>query len=128
MDMIRQIIQEPEVGTVYKGTVKRIEKFGAFVEVLPGKDGLLHISEIANYRVRSVEDELQLGQEIDVKLMEIDSQGRLNLSRKVLLPREDVDENRNSGHQQDRGNRDNGRRDDHRGGNHGPRGNDNRHN
>ncbi|PJB81477.1 MAG: polyribonucleotide nucleotidyltransferase [Acidobacteria bacterium CG_4_9_14_3_um_filter_49_7] len=128
MDMIRQIIQEPEVGTVYKGTVKRIEKFGAFVEVLPGKDGLLHISEIANYRVRSVEDELQLGQEIDVKLMEIDSQGRLNLSRKVLLPREDGDENRNSGHQQDRGNRDNVRRDDHRGGSHGPRGNDHRHN
>ncbi len=128
MEMIQQIIQEPEVGTVYKGTVKRIEKFGAFVEVLPGKDGLLHISEIANYRVRSVEDELQLGQEIEVKLMEIDSQGRLNLSRKVLLPREEGDEQRSNDHRSEGGSRDHGRRDDHRGNNRGPRGGGNRQN
>ncbi len=129
MQMIQQIIEEPEVGRVYKGTVKRIEKFGAFVEVLPGKDGLLHISEIANYRVRSVEDELQLGQEIEVKLMEIDSQGRLNLSRKVLLPREEGDVSRDN-HRNDRGDRhDHRRRDDHsRGGNREPRGGDNRRN
>lgn len=112
ISMVEAIVKDPEVGKVYTGTVKRIERFGAFVEIMPGKDGLLHISEIAHYRVRSVEDELKLGQEIEVKLVEIDSQGRLNLSRKVLLPRDDNeggddrgrDDNRHGGRRDDRRN------------------------
>ena len=75
INMIKAITAEPEIGRIYMGKVKRIEKFGAFIEIMPGKDGLLHISEIANYRVRAVEDELQLGQEVEVKLVEVDSQG-----------------------------------------------------
>jgi polyribonucleotide nucleotidyltransferase len=78
--MIKMVIEEPEVGRVYQGTVKRLMDFGAFVEILPGKEGLVHISKLARDRVNHVEDVLQLNQEIPVKLMEIDRQGRLNLS------------------------------------------------
>ncbi len=127
INMIKAITAEPEVGKIYMGTVKRIEKFGAFVEIMPGKDGLLHISEIANYRVRAVEDELQMGQELEVKLVEVDSQGRLNLSRKVLLP--DADPNAESRPRPPRNNdrdRRNDRRFDRKDNNRGPRGNDNR--
>ena len=88
--MIELLVKEVEVGEIYEGTVKRIEKFGAFVEVLPGKDGLVHISELAHERVRQVEDVLSLGDVIAVKVMEIDSQGRINLSRKAVLPNEQV--------------------------------------
>ena len=92
IDMIRrakQIIEDLtrdiEVGQIYEGTVRRIEKFGAFVEVAKGKDGLVHISELAKERVKQVEDVLQLGDVVRVKVIEIDKQGRINLSRKVLL-------------------------------------------
>ena len=68
--------------------VKRIEKFGAFLEIFPGKDGLLHISEIAEERTKAVEDVLKLGDEIFVKVIEIDNQGRVNLSRKIVLKEE----------------------------------------
>jgi polyribonucleotide nucleotidyltransferase len=74
-----------EVGTVYNGTVVRITNFGAFVELAPGKDGLVHISKLAKERVNKVEDVVQVGDKISVKVMEIDSQGRINLSRKALL-------------------------------------------
>ncbi|OFX90151.1 MAG: polyribonucleotide nucleotidyltransferase [Bacteroidetes bacterium GWF2_33_16] len=85
---IKGIIEVPEVGQVYKGVVKSIVAFGAFVEILPGKDGLLHISEIDWKRLEKVEDALKEGQEIEVKVIEIDQRsGKLKLSRKVLLPR-----------------------------------------
>ncbi len=78
----------PEVGEIYEGKVKAIMPFGAFVEVLPGKDGLLHISEIKWDRVDNVEDVLEVGEEIKVKLIEIDKKtGKYRLSRKVLLPK-----------------------------------------
>jgi len=73
---------------VYEGKVKRIEKFGAFVEILPGKEGLVHISQLANERVDRVENVVHIGDTITVKVTEIDSQGRINLSRKALLKKE----------------------------------------
>jgi len=79
-DLVKQIIEEPEEGRVYNGRVKRILDFGAFVEILPGKEGLVHISKLSRERVQSVEDVLELNQEIPVKLLEIDRMGRLNLS------------------------------------------------
>jgi len=84
--MIENIVREVEVGETYLGTVKRIEKFGAFVEVLPGKEGLVHISQLAHERVAKVEDVVAVGDQIMVKVTEIDSQGRVNLSRKATLP------------------------------------------
>ena len=86
--MIEDLVREVEVGQVYTGNVKRIEKFGAFVEVLPGKDGLVHISELEHRRVAQVEDVLKIGDVVEVKVIEIDNQGRINLSRKVLLPKD----------------------------------------
>lgn len=87
-EKIKRIVAIPEIGEVYHGVVKNITTFGAFVEVLPGKDGLLHISEIDHKRLDKVESVLQVGDEIDVKLIDIDSKtGKLKLSRKVLLPK-----------------------------------------
>lgn len=80
--MIEEITTDPEVGTIYAGKVVRITDFGAFVQFLPGKEGLVHISQIANYRVTSVRDELTEGQEVKVKLIEVDRQGRVRLSIK----------------------------------------------
>mgnify|MGYP006290547561 CR=1 FL=1 len=77
---IREMIAEPEVGKIYHGKVKRILDFGAFVEILPGREGLVHISKLSRDRVEKVTDVLQVDQEIDVKLVEIDRMGRLNLS------------------------------------------------
>lgn len=89
LDRINAIVAIPEVGKVYKGKVKSIVPFGAFVEIIPGKDGLLHISEIDWKRVENVEDVLKEGEIIEVKLIEMDSKsGKLKLSRKVLLPKE----------------------------------------
>ncbi|WP_374019868.1 polyribonucleotide nucleotidyltransferase [Paenibacillus thiaminolyticus] len=84
-DMIEAIVKEVVVGEVYTGTVKRIEKFGAFVEILPGKEGLVHISQMAAERIAKVEDVASIGDKIEVKVVEIDQQGRINLSRRVLL-------------------------------------------
>lgn len=78
-DMVQGIIEDPEVGKVYNGTVKRITDFGAFVEILPGKDGLLHISKIAKRRINKVEDVLSVGDTLFVRLDEIDRMGRINL-------------------------------------------------
>lgn len=83
--IIEDIVREVVVGQMYLGKVKRIEKFGAFVEIFSGKDGLVHISELAEERVGKVEDVLALGDEILVKVTEIDKQGRVNLSRKAVL-------------------------------------------
>ncbi len=77
----------PKVGDEFDGKVVKIMEFGAFVEFLPGKDGLVHISQLAWARVNRVEDVVTLGDTIKVRLMEIDDQGRFNLSHKVTLPR-----------------------------------------
>ncbi|MBT2570177.1 polyribonucleotide nucleotidyltransferase [Planococcus sp. ISL-110] len=83
--MIENIVREAKVGEYYEGKVKRIEKFGAFVELFTGKDGLLHISEIQEERTKEVEDVLKMDQIVQVKVIEIDRQGRVNLSRKIVL-------------------------------------------
>ncbi|PEJ29679.1 polyribonucleotide nucleotidyltransferase [Bacillus pseudomycoides] len=86
--IIEDIVREVQVGEIYLGKVKRVEKFGAFVGLFSGKDGLVHISELALERVGKVEDVVKIGDEISVKVIEIDKQGRVNLSRKVLLKEE----------------------------------------
>lgn len=83
--IIEDIVREVEVGQMYLGKVKRIEKFGAFVELFSGKDGLVHISELAEERIGKVEDVVSIGDEILVKVTEIDKQGRVNVSRKAVL-------------------------------------------
>ncbi|ULG75177.1 polyribonucleotide nucleotidyltransferase [Macrococcus brunensis] len=85
VQIIENIVREAVVGEVYHATVKRIEKFGAFVEIFPGKDALVHISQLAHERVNKVEDVIKMGDQFDVKVTEIDRQGRVNASRKVLL-------------------------------------------
>ena len=82
---IESITAEAEVGKTYTGTVARIVDFGAFVTILPGKDGLVHISQIANERVENVSDYLKEGQEIQVKVLDVDARGRIKLSIKELL-------------------------------------------
>ena len=84
-DLIESLVAVPEVGKTYTGKVKKITNFGAFVEILPGKEGLLHISEIEHRRINRVEDVLKVGDEVIVKLIKIDPQGKLDLSRKALL-------------------------------------------
>lgn len=88
--IIEGIVREVIVGETYLGTVKRIEKFGAFVEILPGKDGLVHISQLSTERVAKVEDAVAIGDKIMVKVTEIDNMGRVNLSRKAMLTAEQV--------------------------------------
>ena len=83
--MIEDIVREVEVGQVYTGRVTRLMKFGAFVEVLPGKEGLCHISQLAKHRVEKVEDVVQVGDQLQVKVVEIDDKGRINLSHKAVL-------------------------------------------
>ena len=84
---IKMIVAIPEKGEIYKGKVKSITSFGAFVEIMPGKEGLLHISEISWNRLQTVEEELQEGQEVEVKLLDMDRDGKMKLSRRVLLPK-----------------------------------------
>jgi polyribonucleotide nucleotidyltransferase len=86
---IRNIASKPEVGEIYEGKVKSIMPFGAFVEIMPGKDGLLHISEIDHRRIETMDGIFNVGDEVRVKLLDVDKQGKLKLSRKVLLPRPD---------------------------------------
>ncbi|MFN7250790.1 MAG: polyribonucleotide nucleotidyltransferase [Anaerobacillus sp.] len=83
--IIEDIVREVQVGETYLGTVKRIEKFGAFVEIFKGKDGLVHISQLSEERVNKVEDVIAIGDQILVKVTEVDNQGRVNLSRKAVL-------------------------------------------
>ncbi|MDY0280601.1 MAG: polyribonucleotide nucleotidyltransferase [Salinivirgaceae bacterium] len=92
LQMIRDIVGVPEVGTIYKGKVKSIQAYGAFVEITPNRDGLLHISEVEWRRLDKVEEVLKVGDVIDVKLIEIDKNGKLKLSRKVLLPKPETKE------------------------------------
>ncbi|MBI3597597.1 MAG: polyribonucleotide nucleotidyltransferase [Nitrospirae bacterium] len=85
MEMIGKITEEVEVGKIYKGKVVKIMDFGAFVEILPGTDGLVHISQLAEHRVNRVQDEVKEGDEILVKVLEVDKQGKIRLSRKEVL-------------------------------------------
>jgi polyribonucleotide nucleotidyltransferase len=85
-DMVSRIVEEVEVGKTYLGTVRKIMDFGAFVEVLPGTDGLVHISQLAHHRVKSVSDEVAEGDQILVKVLEVDRQGKIRLSRKETMP------------------------------------------
>lgn len=84
---IKAIASKPEVGEIYEGKVKSIMPFGAFVEIMPGKDGLLHISEIDHRRIETMDGIFQIGDEVRVKLLDVDKQGKLKLSRKALLPK-----------------------------------------
>ena len=85
LQIIKTIAMDPEVGAIYKGRVTRLMNFGAFVEIAPGKEGLVHISKLENHRVNRVEDVVNVGDEIFVKVTEIDQQGRINLSRKDAM-------------------------------------------
>ena len=93
IDMINQVTKDVEVGEMYLGKVTRIVPFGAFIEILNGKEGLVHISNIAWERINKVEDVLSIGEEVLVKVTEIDNQGRINLSRKAALPKEESKNN-----------------------------------
>ncbi|WP_062105032.1 polyribonucleotide nucleotidyltransferase [Bacillus niameyensis] len=93
--IIEDLVREVEVGQMYLGKVKRIEKFGAFVELFPGKDGLVHISQLDEQRVNKVEDVVSIGDEILVKVIEIDNQGRVNVSRKVVLKEQKEQQQKN---------------------------------
>lgn len=108
---IKMIVAVPEKGEIYKGKVKSITTFGAFIEIMPGKEGLLHISEISWNRLKTVEEELQEGQEVEVKLLDMDRDGKMKLSRRVLLPKPEGYVER-----PERSNEDRPRRDDNRGG------------
>ncbi|MFA5570596.1 MAG: polyribonucleotide nucleotidyltransferase [Sphaerochaetaceae bacterium] len=90
LDLVKSIVEEPEVGRIYQGTVKRIMDFGAFIEILPGKEGLCHISKLSKKRVQNVGDVLELNQVVPVKLLEIDRMGRLNLSYVDALEQEEA--------------------------------------
>lgn len=92
IQMIRDLTREIEIGEIYTGKVVRTTDFGAFIELLPGKDGMVHISELANYRVPSVEDEVKVGDDVTVMVIEVDSTGRVRLSRRALLSDGDGDE------------------------------------
>ncbi|NCB64284.1 MAG: S1 RNA-binding domain-containing protein, partial [Clostridia bacterium] len=83
--LIEVIVNDPTIGDIFKGRVTRLMTFGAFVEFAPGKEGLVHISKLDNKRVEKVEDVVKVGDEIMVKVTEIDSQGRINLSRKDAM-------------------------------------------
>jgi len=84
-EMIRALTEEPEIGRVYTGTVRRVTDFGAFVEILPGTDGLVHVSQLADYHVPSVEDVVHVGDEIMVMVIDIDAENKIRLSRRAVL-------------------------------------------
>ncbi len=87
MGIIEEIVKVAKIGEVYDGKVVRIEKFGCFVELWPGTDGLCHVSKLAHHRVANVEDVVKMGQTLKVKVIGIDERGRIDLSHKALLPR-----------------------------------------
>ena len=85
ISMIERLTEVPEIGKVYTGTIRRVESYGAFAEILPGTDGLIHISELAPYRVRETSDIVKEGDEVEVKVIDIDDTGRVRLSRKAVI-------------------------------------------
>ncbi len=90
IEIIESLTQEPEVGKVYRGKVRRVEPYGAFVEILPGQDGLVHISELAPYRVRQTTDVVKEGDEVTVKIIAVDPMGKIKLSRRQALSKEEL--------------------------------------
>ena len=92
LEKIKAMVEEPEVGSIYTGTVKRVENYGAFVEFLPGAEGMVHVSQLADYHVKSVEEEVSVGDEIMVMVINIDGTGRVRLSRQAVLEGWDVEE------------------------------------
>jgi polyribonucleotide nucleotidyltransferase len=86
LEIIKGLTTEPEVGNVYKGTVTRVADFGAFIEILPGTDGLLHVSEMAHHRVEKVTDVMKEGDPVEVKVLSVDRDGKIRLTRRELLP------------------------------------------
>jgi polyribonucleotide nucleotidyltransferase len=89
IEIIKGLTEDPEVGRVYEGRVVKLMDFGAFVNILPGKDGLVHISQLADKRVEKVSDVVKLDDKVRVKLIDIDAQGRLNLSMKAAADKKD---------------------------------------
>ncbi len=85
VEMIKALTEDPEIGKIYTGTVKRLTDFGAFVEILPGRDGLVHVSQLADYHVPSVEDVVHVGDEIMVMVVDIDAEDKIRLSRRAVL-------------------------------------------
>jgi polyribonucleotide nucleotidyltransferase len=92
LEKIKAMVEEPELGQIYTGTVKRVENYGAFVEFLPGTEGMVHVSQLADYHVKSVEEEVSVGDEIMVMVINIDGTGRVRLSRQAVLEGWDVEE------------------------------------
>jgi polyribonucleotide nucleotidyltransferase len=93
-DAIEGMTAEAEVGKTYRGKVVTVKEFGAFVEFLPGKDGLVHISELANFRVKQTEDIVKVGDEVWVKCLGVDEKGRVKLSRKAAMAERDAEMNK----------------------------------
>ncbi len=126
LDIIQKLTEVPEIGKIYEGVVTRIESFGAFVEILPGTEGLLHVSELAPFRVREVSDILTEGDQVKVKVLDIDTdRGRIRLSRKAVLledPSYDPEQDPHAKLAQEEGDRPPRRRDDRSGGRGGDRG------
>jgi polyribonucleotide nucleotidyltransferase len=91
IEIIEGLTQEPEIGKVYRGKVRRVEPYGAFVEIMPGQDGLVHISELAPYRVRQTTDVVKEGDEVTVKIIAVDPMGKIKLSRKQALSKEELE-------------------------------------
>ena len=107
LTMIENLVKDVEAGEIYMGKVTRVERYGAFIELLPGKEGLLHISHLDHHRVDKTEDVVNIGDSIEVKVLDIDEKGRINLSRKALLPRPEGMSSDRGGN--DRGSSDRGR-------------------
>ena len=102
VEMIQNLTREVKAGDIYTGKVVRLMNFGAFVEILPGKDGLVHISELSDHHIASVEDEVSVGDEITVVVKEIDSMGRINLSRRALMQGDDPSDDDGAGSSSER--------------------------
>ena len=85
IDIVSKLVEDVEVGKTYTGIVKKVTNFGAFTEVLPGQEGLVHVSQLSNEYVKNIDDVVKVGDKITVKVMEIDAQGRINLSRKAVM-------------------------------------------
>lgn len=105
IEKIRAMIEDPEVGQIYTGRVTRVENYGAFVEFLPGTEGMVHVSQLADYHVKSVEDEVSVGDEIMIMVINIDPTGRVRLSRQAVLEGWDVEEAKRRDAANSRGNR-----------------------
>jgi polyribonucleotide nucleotidyltransferase len=124
MQRISDLIETAEIGKLYTGRVVRIESFGAFVEIMPGTDGLVHISQLADFRVEQVEDVVKLGEELTVMVIDVDNAGKIRLSRQAVLEGWTAEEARSRDRKPSGGGGDRGGRGGDRGGDRGGRGGD----